>query len=104
MCAAMAARSMPPCHAPPSPRSHPRRPASCACSALLRRYPEFPDARAALAAALWEAGLQAEAEQEWGRVNDPRYRDRSWLRGERRWPPRLAAALEALLDIRGVRS
>ena len=60
--------------------------------------------RAALAAALWEAGLQAEAEAEWQRVNDPRYRDRAWLRNERRWPPRAVAGLEALLDIRGVRS
>lgn len=28
------------------------------------------------------------------RVEDPRYRDRAWLRGTRRWPPRLCAALE----------
>lgn len=69
---------------------------------MLRKYPEFPDMRAALAAALWDAGLQAEAEGEWQRVEDPRYRDRAWLRGERRWPPRLAAALEAFLDIRAV--
>ncbi|PSC75669.1 TPR repeat-containing [Micractinium conductrix] len=72
---------------------------------LLRKFPDsFPDMRAALAAALWEAGLQAEAEAEWQRVNDPRYRDRAWLRNERRWPPRAVAGLEALLDIRGVRS
>ena len=28
------------------------------------------------------------------RVEDPRYSDRSWLRGTRRWPPRLCTALE----------
>eukprot|EP00887_Chlorella_sp_A99_P005292 scaffold1.g5292.t1 len=67
---------------------------------LLRRYPEFPDVRAALAAALWEAGLQAEAETEWQRVDDPRYRDVQWLRRDRRWPPRLVGDLQALLLIR----
>lgn len=70
---------------------------------LARKFPDsFPDVRAALTAALWEAGLQAEAEAEWQRCGDPRYRDRAWLRRERRWPPRLIAALEAFLDIRGV--
>ena len=44
--------------------------------------------------------LQAEAEAEWGRVSDPRYRDRTWLARERRWPPKLVAGLEAFLDIR----
>ena len=28
------------------------------------------------------------------RVEDPRYADRNWLRGTRRWPPRLCTALE----------
>eukprot|EP00955_Chlamydomonas_euryale_P057074 356655-Chlamydomonas_euryale.AAC.9 len=69
---------------------------------LLRRYPEFPDMRAALAAALWADGLEAEAENAWLRVADPRYRDRKWLRGERRWPPALADALDALLAVRSV--
>lgn len=41
---------------------------------MLRKYPEFPDMRAALAAALWEAGEEAKAESEWQRVDDPRYR------------------------------
>jgi hypothetical protein len=27
-------------------------------------------------------------------VEDPRYADRNWLRGTRRWPPRLCTALE----------
>jgi tetratricopeptide (TPR) repeat protein len=69
---------------------------------LLRKYPDFADARAALAAALWEAGLQAQAEEEWGRVNDPRYRDLSWLQANRRWPPRLIRGLTAFLGIRDI--
>lgn len=71
---------------------------------LLRRYPDFDDMRAALAAALWAQGLAGEAETAWLRVEDPRYKDRAWLRRDRRWPPRLADALEALLDLRAVGS
>ena len=70
--------------------------------ALLRRYPEFGDVRAALAAALWGAGLQAQAEGEWARVDDARYRDLTWVKSKRRWPPRLAADLEAFLGIKDV--
>lgn len=70
---------------------------------LLRRYPDFADARAALAAALWDAGLQAQAEEEWGRVNDPRYRDLSWLQANRRWPPRLVRGLTAFLEIKDIK-
>lgn len=33
--------------------------------ALLRRYPEFPDVRAALTAALWRVGKEGEAESNW---------------------------------------
>ena len=32
---------------------------------LLRKYPDFPDMRAALAAALWADGLEAQAESSW---------------------------------------
>jgi tetratricopeptide (TPR) repeat protein len=70
--------------------------------ALLRKYPEFDDVRAALAAALWEAGLLSQAEDEWRRVEDPRYRDLDWLKRNRRWPPRLFTALRAFLNVRPV--
>lgn len=71
--------------------------------ALLRRYPDFSDMRAALAAALWGAGLQAAAEEEWGRVDDPRYRELVWLKEKRRWPPRLIGNLTAFLGIQDVK-
>eukprot|EP00271_Cylindrocystis_brebissonii_P010206 TRINITY_DN26327_c0_g1_i1.p1 TRINITY_DN26327_c0_g1~~TRINITY_DN26327_c0_g1_i1.p1 ORF type:complete len:396 (+),score=45.88 TRINITY_DN26327_c0_g1_i1:87-1274(+) len=66
---------------------------------LLRKYPEFPDMRAALAVSLYKEGLTAEAETNWGRVEDVRYRNRIWVRQTRRWPPRLADALESFLDL-----
>jgi hypothetical protein len=40
---------------------------------LLRRYPDFPDMRAALAAAQWAAGREGDAETNWERVEDPRW-------------------------------
>lgn len=70
--------------------------------ALLRRYPDFPDTRAALVAALWSVGKEADAETNWQRVSDPRYRDVSWLKRDRRWPPALVDALQAFLQIRSV--
>ena len=69
---------------------------------LLRRYPDFAEVRAALAAALWDVGLQAQAEEEWGRVNDPRYRDLGWIKENRRWPPRLVKGLTAFLGIKDI--
>ncbi|KAJ9529249.1 hypothetical protein QJQ45_007942 [Haematococcus lacustris] len=69
---------------------------------LLRRYSSFTDMRAALAAALWGAGLEGQAEIQWERVDDARYRDRDWLKSERRWPPSLVANLEAFLDLKSV--
>ncbi|KAL3137372.1 hypothetical protein ABBQ32_006901 [Trebouxia sp. C0010 RCD-2024] len=70
--------------------------------ALLRRYPDFPDMRAALAAADWSIGKLGDAESNYQRLNDPRYRDREWLRVNRRWPPKLLGAWEAFLDIKKV--
>jgi len=67
--------------------------------ALLRRYPGFDDARAALAAGLWAEGERESAESEWSRVEDPRYKSGDWLRTDRRWPEPLADALVALLRI-----
>ena len=67
---------------------------------LLRKYPDFVDVRAALAAALWADGSRGAAETEWARVDDPRYRDRNWVRRDRRWPSELVDALEAFLDLR----
>eukprot|EP00878_Enallax_costatus_P005296 GHUV01005563.1.p1 GENE.GHUV01005563.1~~GHUV01005563.1.p1 ORF type:complete len:364 (+),score=89.25 GHUV01005563.1:278-1369(+) len=69
---------------------------------LLRRYPDFPDMRAALAAAQWAAGREGDAETNWQRVEDPRYRDVTWLQNERRWPPALVDSLQAFLQLKSV--
>uniref|UniRef100_A0A061RVU0 Tpr repeat-containing protein n=1 Tax=Tetraselmis sp. GSL018 TaxID=582737 RepID=A0A061RVU0_9CHLO len=69
---------------------------------LLRRYPDFPDARAALTAALWSIGKEADAETNWNRVEDARYKDPAWLRSERRWPPSMIDSLSAFNEVRSV--
>ena len=56
---------------------------------LIRRYPTFADARAALTALQWSNGKSGEAESNWiAAVElDPRYSQEDWLLEVRRWPP-----------------
>lgn len=70
---------------------------------VVRKYPNFPDARAALTAGLWVAGQRGEAESQWVAVTglDTRYKDMDWVRTIRRWPPRVADALEQFLKVEG---
>ena len=55
---------------------------------LIRRYPTFADARAALTALDWSKGISGEAESNWIAVTelDSRYADEEWLVNVRRWP------------------
>ena len=56
---------------------------------LIRRYPTFADARAALTALQWSKGKSGEAESNWiAAVElDSRYAQEDWLLEVRRWPP-----------------
>jgi len=56
---------------------------------LIRRYPTFADARAALTALQWSKGKTGEAESNWiAAVElDSRYAQEDWLLEVRRWPP-----------------
>ncbi|MEM1279551.1 MAG: tetratricopeptide repeat protein [Cyanobacteria bacterium P01_H01_bin.152] len=71
--------------------------------AIVRKYPNFPDARAALTAGLWGANQRGEAESQWVAVEglDRRYKDLDWIRTIRRWPPKMADALEQFLTLEG---
>ncbi len=57
--------------------------------AVIRKYPLFADARAALSALLWRKGFSGEAESNWAAAAglDIRYREKDWLLNIRRWPP-----------------
>lgn len=71
--------------------------------ALIRRYPLFADARAALTALLWRQGNRGEAESHWAAASglDPRYRQQEWLLSVRRWPPVPVEALQQFLALAG---
>ena len=66
---------------------------------LIRQYPMFADARAALSGLLWQQGSHGEAQSHWAAAAglDNRYRQLDWLRQIRRWPPKPTADLMAFL-------
>ncbi len=66
---------------------------------LIRKYPLFADARAALSALLWCKGFTGEAESNWAAASglDIRYREKNWLLNIRRWPPNPTNDLIAFL-------
>ena len=68
---------------------------------LIRKYPLFADARAALSALLWCKGFTGEAESNWAAAAglDIRYRDKDWLLNIRRWPPKPTNDLIAFLAL-----
>lgn len=68
---------------------------------LVRKYPMFPDMRAALSAVLWVQGNQGEAESNWVAAVglDTRYKDLNWVKNVRRWPPVMVTALEKFLKL-----
>ena len=68
---------------------------------LIRKYPLFADARAALTAILWRKGFLGEAESNWAAAAglDIRYRDKDWLLNIRRWPPKPTNDLIAFLGL-----
>lgn len=69
---------------------------------LVRKYPMFPDMRAALTAVLWSKGQQGEAESNWVAAvgMDYRYQDLDWVKNIRRWPPKMVAALDNFLELK----
>ena len=69
---------------------------------LIRRYPTFADARAALTALSWSKGESGKAESNWIAVTelDPRYSDEEWLKKIRRWPPRPIKELMNFIDLK----
>ena len=68
---------------------------------LIRRYPLFADARAALSGLLWQGGSSGEAESHWAAAAglDTRYRQKEWLLDVRRWPPQPTKQLMAFLAL-----
>jgi tetratricopeptide (TPR) repeat protein len=69
---------------------------------LIRRYPTFADARAALTALNWSNFQSGKAESNWMAVTelDPRYSDEEWLTKVRRWPPKPTRDLMNFIDLK----
>jgi len=69
---------------------------------LIRRYPTFADARAALTALNWSKGESGNAESNWIAVTelDPRYSNEEWLQKIRRWPPKPIENLMNFIDLK----
>ena len=69
---------------------------------LIRRYPTFADARAALTALNWSKGEYGNAESNWIAVIelDPRYSDEEWLKKIRRWPPKPTKDLMNFIELK----
>ncbi len=69
---------------------------------LIRRYPTFADARAALTALNWSKSEFGKAESNWIAVTelDPRYSDEEWLIKVRRWPPKPTKDLMNFIDLK----
>ncbi len=69
---------------------------------LIRRYPSFADARAALTALDWSKGESGKAESNWIAVTElePRYSDEEWLKKIRRWPPIPIKNLMDFIDLK----
>jgi tetratricopeptide (TPR) repeat protein len=68
---------------------------------LVRKYPMFPDVRAAITAVLWVQGKQGEAESNWVATVglDNRYQNLEWVANARRWPPKMVEALQQFLTL-----
>ena len=68
---------------------------------LIRRYPLFADARAALSGLLWRQGSAGEAESNLAAAAglDQRYRQADWLVDVRRWPPQPTQDLMTFLAL-----
>lgn len=69
---------------------------------LVRKYPNYTEAHAALAAVLWSEGKEQSAEGEFSVATEQnsRYRDMRWVHENLRWPPKMEDAMQSLLLIK----
>lgn len=69
---------------------------------LVRKYPNYAEARAALAAVLWSENRRSSAEEQYSEATqqEPRFKSMGWVRKTLQWPPGLENALENFLGIK----
>lgn len=68
---------------------------------LVRKYPNYAEAHAVLAAVLWKEGNRAQAEGQFNEATsrEPRYQDIRWVANELQWPPGIIKAMSKFLNI-----
>ncbi|KAG0570608.1 hypothetical protein KC19_6G174800 [Ceratodon purpureus] len=68
---------------------------------LVRKYPNYAEAHAVLAAVLWKEGNRDQAEGQFNEATsrEPRYKDIRWVRNELQWPPGIMTAMGKFLNI-----
>ncbi|KAL2633095.1 hypothetical protein R1flu_004574 [Riccia fluitans] len=68
---------------------------------LVRKYSNYAEAHAALAAVLWNAGSRSGAEEQYTEATnrEPQFKDLSWISRELQWPPAILDAYSKFLAI-----
>ncbi|CAM6112248.1 unnamed protein product [Calypogeia fissa] len=68
---------------------------------LVRKYPNYTEAHAALAALLWSEGNRSTAEEQFSEATnlEPLYSKISWVESELQWPPGVLQAFAKFLSI-----
>lgn len=68
---------------------------------LVRKYPNYAEAHAALAAVLWSVGERSRAEEQFSEATkrEPLYADIRWINSELLWPPNMVTAMKDFLAI-----
>lgn len=69
---------------------------------LVRKYPNYAEAHAALAAILWSEDRRSSAEDQFteATIREPLYREIGWVNIALQWPPSIVQALENFLSIK----
>eukprot|EP01018_Ginkgo_biloba_P007754 Gb_05022 [translate_table: standard] len=69
---------------------------------LVRKYPNYAEAHAALAAILWSENRRSGAEDQFteATIREPLYREIGWVNAELQWPPSIIQAMENFLSIK----
>eukprot|EP00897_Mesotaenium_endlicherianum_P001483 jgi/Mesen1/1362/ME000013S00852 len=69
---------------------------------LVRKYPNFTEAHASLAAVFWREGKRGNAEEEFtaATLQESKYKDIRWVKANLQWPPQLVEALDNFLGIK----
>ncbi|KAJ7520906.1 hypothetical protein O6H91_19G029200 [Diphasiastrum complanatum] len=75
--------------------------ASKLIQSLVRKYPNYAEAHAALAALLWSEDRRSSAEDQFSKAlnDEPKFQDIRWVQAELQWPPAIMQAMKNFLNV-----